>query len=106
LTTKDLLYVRIDKRKKIPEPCSCGARLQRKGDTRLFLRKETIILKDKKIFKQTPAFFARGQKAPSDIVNAETDEVLSRRHKKSLKAVIKKMELARITQIPVDGGGE
>ena len=35
-------------------------------------------------------------------MNAETDEVLVKKHKKITKAVIKKMELAHIAQIPVE----
>jgi DNA-directed RNA polymerase subunit beta len=100
---KDLLYVRIDKRKKIPVTLLLRA-LGYSENTILdyFYDKETIILKDKRIFKQTPLSLLVGQKAPSDIVNAETDEMLVKKHKKITKAVIKKMELARITQIPVD----
>jgi len=42
-----------------------------------------------------------GQKAPSDIINEKTDEVLVKKHKKITKAVIKKMEQANIHEIPV-----
>jgi DNA-directed RNA polymerase subunit beta len=102
---KDLLYVRIDKRKKIPVTLLLRALgYSVKAILDYFYDKETIILKDKKILKQTPLSLLVGQKAPSDIVNAETDEVLVKKHKKITRGIIKKMELARITQIPVEEG--
>jgi DNA-directed RNA polymerase subunit beta len=100
---KDLLYVRIDKRKKIPVTLLLRALgYPEKAILDYFYDRETIVLKDKNIYKQTRLSLLVGQKAPSDIVNAETDEVLIKKHKKITRAVIKKMELAHIAQIPIE----
>ncbi len=99
---KDLLYVRIDKRKKIPVTLLLRALgYTEKEILDYFYEKETVILKDGKVFKETPFDLLLGQKAPADIVNSETDEVLVKKHKKITKGVIKKMEQANIAKIPV-----
>ncbi len=99
---KDLLYVRIDKRKKIPVTLLLRALgYTEKEILDYFYEKEAVILKDGKVFKETPFDLLLGQKAPADIVNAETDEVLVKKHKKITKGVIKKMEQANIAKIPV-----
>jgi len=60
---KDLLYVRIDKRKKIPVTLLLRALgYSVKAILDYFYDKETIILKDKKILKQTPLSLLVGKK--------------------------------------------
>jgi DNA-directed RNA polymerase subunit beta len=100
---KELIYVRIDKKKKIPVTLLLKALGYSENDILdYFYDKERIILKDGKVLKETPLALLVGQKAPSDIVNEETDEVLVRKHKKFTKAIIKKMETAHIKGIPID----
>ena len=100
---KELLYVRIDKRKKIPVTLLLRALgYSEKGILDYFYERETVIIKDGRVFKETPFQLLLGQKAPADIVNTETDEVLVKKHKKISKAVIKKMEQANIAKIPVE----
>ena len=85
---KELLYVRIDKRKKIPVTLLLRALgYSEKEILDYFYEKEMVIIKDGKLFKETPFELLLGQKAPSDIVNTETDEVLVKKHKKITKAV-------------------
>jgi DNA-directed RNA polymerase subunit beta len=59
-------------------------------------------VRDGKLLKKTAAALLVGQKAPSDIVNPDTDEVIVKKHKKITKAVIKKMEAANIQEIPLE----
>jgi DNA-directed RNA polymerase subunit beta len=100
---KELLYVRIDKRKKIPVTLLLRALgYSEKGILDYFYERETVIIKDGRVFKETPFELLLGQKAPADIVNTDTDEVLVKKHKKISKAVIKKMEQANIAKIPVE----
>ena len=99
---KELVYVRIDKKKKIPVTLFLKALgYSEKEILDYFYEKETIIIKDKKLYKETPLELLVGQKAPSDIINEKTDEVLVKKHKKITKAAIKKMEQANIRAIPV-----
>jgi DNA-directed RNA polymerase subunit beta len=99
---KELVYVRIDKKKKIPVTLFLKALgYSEKEILDYFYEKETIVVKDRRLFKETPLALLVGQKAPSDIINEKTDEVLVKKHKKITKAVIKKMEQANIHAIPV-----
>ncbi len=100
---KELVYVRIDKKKKIPVTLFLKALgYSEKEILDYFYEKETIVIKDKKLFKETPLALLVGQKAPSDIVNEKTNEVLVKKHKKITKAVIRKMEQAKIHAIPIE----
>ncbi len=101
--SKELAYVRIDKKKKIPVTLllkSLG--FPEKEILDYFYDKEIVKIKDDRLFKETPPALLVGQKSPSDIVNAETEEVLVKKHKKITKGVIKKMEHAHITEIAVE----
>jgi DNA-directed RNA polymerase subunit beta len=101
---KEIVYVRIDKKKKIPVTLFLKALgYSEKEILDYFYEKEKIIIKDKRFFKETPLALLVGQKAPSDIINEKTNEVLVKKHKKITKAVIKKMEQAHIYEIPIDG---
>lgn len=100
---KEILYVRIDKRKKIPVTLLLRALgYTEKEVLDYFYDRETVVIKEGKVFKQTPHALLLGQKAPSDIVNKETDEVLIKKHKKITRATLKKMEIAHISEIPVE----
>jgi DNA-directed RNA polymerase subunit beta len=101
--SKELAYVRIDKKKKIPVTLLLKSLGYAEADILdYFYDKEVVKIKESKIFKETPSALLVGQKAPSDIINAETEEVLVKKHKKITKAVIKKMEHAHITEIPIE----
>lgn len=100
---KELTYVRIDKKKKIPVTLLLKALGYSEQDILdYFYEKETVVIRDGKFFKKTPQALLLGQKATSDIVNNETGEVIVKKHKKITKAAIKKMETARINEIPVE----
>jgi DNA-directed RNA polymerase subunit beta len=100
---KEILYVRIDKRKKIPVTLLLRALgYSEKEVLDYFYDRETVVIKEGKVFKQTPHALLLGQKAPSDIINKETDEILIKKHKKITRATLKKMELAHISEIPVE----
>ncbi|OPY79736.1 MAG: DNA-directed RNA polymerase subunit beta [Syntrophorhabdus sp. PtaU1.Bin058] len=100
---KELVYVRIDKKKKIHVTLLLKALGYNENEILdYFYEKEKIIFKEKQFYKQTSPALLIGQKATSDIVNEKTDEVLVKKHKKITRAIIKKMEQANIKEIPVD----
>lgn len=99
---KELVYVRIDKKKKIHVTLFLKALgYTKKEILDYFYEREKVIIKGDKLFKRTPPALLVGQKASGDIINEETNEVLVKEHKKITKAVIKKMEAANISEIPV-----
>ncbi len=99
---KEFVYVRIDKKKKIHVTLFLKALgYTKKEILDYFYEREKVIIKGDKLFKQTPPALLVGQKASGDIINEETNEVLVKEHKKITKAVIKKMEAANISEIPV-----
>jgi DNA-directed RNA polymerase subunit beta len=100
---KELANVRIDKKKKIPVTLLLKALgYAEKEILDYFYEKEIVIIKEGKLYKETPLALLIGQKARNDIVNEKTDEVLIKKHKKISKADIKKMEAANIKAIPVE----
>jgi len=103
---KELVYVRIDKKKKIHVTLFLKALgYTKKEILDYFYEKEKVIIKGDRLFKQTPHALLIGQKASGDIINEETKEVIVKEHKKITKAVIKKMEAANIHEIPVKEDG-
>ncbi|MCX5808599.1 MAG: DNA-directed RNA polymerase subunit beta [Proteobacteria bacterium] len=100
---KELVYVRIDKKKKIHVTLFLKALgYTDKEILDYFYKKEKVVVKKERLFKQTQLALLVGQKATSDIVNGATGEVLVKKHKKITKALVKKMEAANIREIPVE----
>lgn len=100
---KELVYVRIDKKKKMYVTLFLKALgYSEKEILDYYYDREKIIIKDGRLYKQTPLKLLIGQRSPSDIINEETKEIIVRKHKKITKAVIKKMEASNIKEIPVE----
>lgn len=100
---KELVYVRIDKKKKIPVTLLLKALgYSEREILDYFYEEEKVVIKDGKFYKETPLALLVGQKARQDIVNEKTDEVIIKKNKKISKADIKKMEAAAIREIPVE----
>jgi len=100
---KELVYVRIDKKKKMHVTLFLKALgYSEKEILDYYYNKESVVIKDEKLYKRTSLALLIGQKAPSDIINEETNEIIVKKHKKFTKAVIKKMESANIKEIPVE----
>ncbi|MFZ2800688.1 MAG: hypothetical protein WAZ30_10725, partial [Syntrophorhabdus sp.] len=75
--SKELVYVRIDKKKKIPVTLLLKALgYTEKEILDYFYQKEKVIIKEGKLYKETPLALLIGQKAHHDILNPKTDEVL------------------------------
>lgn len=99
---KELLYVRIDKKKKIPVTLFLKALgYEEKEILDYFYEKEKIIIKDGRFLKQTPLSLLADQRSPSDIID-ENGKLLVKKHKKITKMDIKKLSAANINAIPVE----
>jgi DNA-directed RNA polymerase subunit beta len=100
---KDILYVRIDRRRKIPVTVflkALGYSTQQLLDT--FYRKEKIIVSPEGFHKKVDHNLMVGQRATADIVDPETKELLVKKNRKITEGLMKKLETAGIFEISVE----
>jgi DNA-directed RNA polymerase subunit beta len=100
---KDLLYVRIDRRRKIPVTVLLRA-LKYNGQELLnyFYHKEKILYRKGKLLKEISRDVLVGQKATSDIIDPDTHKVILKKHRRITEDSFKKLELTKINTIPVE----
>ena len=100
--TKDILYCRIDRRRKMPATILLKA-LGFSTEELLnhFYERETIVLKDAKFFRKVDWKFLASKRAPSDIVDPKTNEVLVKRNRKITAKVVRQMQAANVTVLPM-----
>jgi len=100
---KDLLYVRIDRRRKIPVTVLLRA-LKYTGQELLdyFYRREKIVIRKGKLYKEISKDVLVGQKASSDIVEPETHKLIVKKHRRITEGAYKRLELAKINTIPIE----
>ncbi len=106
---KDLLYARIDRKRKLPATTLLKAlNLTVTEILNFFYKIEKIQIegegKAMKFFKVVDLDILSGQRAEEDIVDPKTKEVIVRKNRKFTKAVLKKVEEAGIKrlEIPVE----
>ena len=100
---KDWLYVRIDKRRKMPATIllkALGYSIEEMLN--YFYPSEEIVLDGKKILKGIEKEYLVGQKISRDLKDPATGEVIARKDRKFTRVVLKKLEAAGITHIPVE----
>ncbi|MBW2466192.1 MAG: DNA-directed RNA polymerase subunit beta, partial [Deltaproteobacteria bacterium] len=100
---KDVLYVRIDRRRKFP----VTTLLRALGYTSeellaLFYKFEKILIKRKKFKKEFDPGILLGQRASQDITDPKTGELLVKKNRKISKTLIKKMEEAKLKEFDVE----
>ncbi|WP_373049580.1 DNA-directed RNA polymerase subunit beta [Vulgatibacter sp.] len=116
---KDILYVRIDRRRKlpvtvllraiggIPDTAKRGP-IEWSGTAEEMLNyyydTETVFLGEGKeeFFKSVELELLRGQRATDDITNPKTGEVIVKKNRKFTSGAIKKIEAAKIQRLPLD----
>ena len=100
---KDLLHVRIDRRRKIPVTVLLRA-LKYTGQELLdyFYHKETVLIRRGKFQKEISKDVLVGQKATSDILDPETHKIILKKHRRITDDAFKKLELAKINTISVE----
>ncbi len=100
---KDLLYVRIDRRRKIPVTVLLRALKYTKQEILdYFYHREKIILRKGKFLKEISREVLVGQKAPADIIDPETHKVILKKHRRITEESFKKLEMTKINTIPVE----
>ncbi|TMB26151.1 MAG: DNA-directed RNA polymerase subunit beta [Deltaproteobacteria bacterium] len=115
---KDILYVRIDRRRKLPATVLLRALgavpdtakkspIEFKGSPEemlnYFYATETIYIGEKtKYEKSVELELLPGQRATRDIKNPKTGEVIVKKNRKFTRGAIKKLEQAKIKTLPID----
>ncbi len=101
---KDYLYVRIDKKRKIPATVILRALgFTTKQILDYFYKKEKIfILGNGRYAKSLEFDIIADQRADRDIKNPQTGEIVVRKNNKLTQAVIKKLKDTGITSLPIE----
>lgn len=99
--TKDILYVRIDRRKKLPATIVLKALGYSNEDIlKTFYPVETVKIKGSSLTRVVSEVLA-GIKAIKNIVAPDTKELIAKEGSKITKGAIKKMEASGIKEIPI-----
>ncbi|RMG02581.1 MAG: DNA-directed RNA polymerase subunit beta [Nitrospirae bacterium] len=99
--TKDLLYVRIDRRRKIPATIILKALGYSNEELlRIFYPSETIYRKGKGFYRPVSDVLI-GSKIRTEIVHPDTGDLIVREGGKISKAAFRKISNAGITEIPI-----
>jgi len=100
---KDILYVRIDRRRKFPVTTLLKA-LGFTGEELLrhFYKVEQVSVKRKNFEKLFDPELIVGQRAFADIVHPKSDEVLIKKNRKVTRAIAKKLVEAEINSLKVE----
>lgn len=100
---KDVLYVRIDRRRKFPVTTLLKALGYNAEDLlRYYYETEKISIVRKKFKKAFDAELMVGQRAPHDLIDSKTGEVLAKKGRKVGKALAKKLGEAKIDTLAVE----
>ena len=100
---KDVLYVRIDRRRKFPVTTLLKALGQTADELlRFFYPTEQVLLAGNKFYKAFNEDLAVGLRAPHDIINPITGEVLVKQNRKIGKALAKKIFESGFDRIEIE----
>jgi DNA-directed RNA polymerase subunit beta len=101
--TKDILYCRIDRRRKMPATILLKALgLGTEELLNYFYDRETILFENGKFFRKINLELLRGQKASSDIYDPrDPKKILVKRNRKIGLAVIKALQAGQVEKLPV-----
>ncbi len=100
---KDILYVRVDRRRKMPATVLVKALgLTDEEILNFFYKSERITYEGKSIYKSVVPELLGFQRAARDIKNPKTEEVIVRKGQKYGKTALEKLAAAKIKEIPVE----
>jgi DNA-directed RNA polymerase subunit beta len=99
---RDVLYVRIDRRRKFPATVLLRALGMTTEDLlNYYYKKDVIILDSKQYTKQFVPDHLLGSRVSRDVKDPKTGEVIAREGRKFNKAIVRAMEQAKITEVPI-----
>jgi len=99
---KDIVYIRIDRRRKFPVTILFKALGYSTEDLLgYFYQKEKIIVRGKRIYKEFNEEFLKGQRAGRDIKDPKTGEVITKSGRLFTQRSIRQIKAAKIEMIPI-----
>jgi DNA-directed RNA polymerase subunit beta len=100
---KDILHVRIDRRRKFPVTVLLKAMGYSIEDLlSIFYNWDTYVIDGNFLYRKVNTETMLGQKATLDVVNPDTGDILLRKNRKFSRAMMKKFEEAGIIMVPVE----
>jgi len=99
---RDVLYVRIDRRRKFPATVLLRALGMTTEDLlNYYYRKDVIVLDSKQYTKHFVADHLLGSRVSRDVKDPKSGEVIAREGRKFNKAIVRAMEQAKISEVPI-----
>ncbi len=99
---KDIVYIRIDRRRKFPVTILFKAFGYSVEDLlSYFYRKEKVVISGKRFFKEFNEDFLKGRRASKDVKDPETGEVLVKKGRIFAQRTIKRLKIAKADLIPI-----
>ena len=99
---RDVLYVRIDRRRKFPATVLLRALGNTTEDLlNYYYKKDVLILDGKQLAKEFKPDQLLGARVSREVKDPKTGEVLAREGRKFNRAVVRQMEQAKIDEVPV-----
>ncbi len=99
---RDVLYVRIDRRRKFPATVLLRALGMTTEDLlNYYYKKDMLILDGKQLAKEFKPDQLLGARVSREVKDPKTGEVLAREGRKFNRAVVRQMEQAKIDEVPI-----
>jgi DNA-directed RNA polymerase subunit beta len=99
---RDVLYVRIDRRRKFPATVLLRALGMTTEDLlNYYYKKDVVNLDPKQYTKQFVPDHLMGSRVGRDVKDPKSGEVIAREGRKFNKAIVRAMEQARISEVPI-----
>jgi DNA-directed RNA polymerase subunit beta len=99
---RDVLYVRIDRRRKFPATVLLRALGMTTEDLlNYYYKKDVVNLDPKQYTKQFVADHLMGSRVGRDVKDPKSGEVIAREGRKFNKAIVRAMEQAKISEVPI-----
>ncbi len=100
---KDIVYIRIDRRRKFPVTLLFKAFGYSTQDLlSYFYDREKIVLREGQIYKEFNEKLLKGQRASRDIPNPETGEIIVKKGRNFTKRALKQLKTEGVTLIPMN----
>ncbi|MBW1718750.1 MAG: DNA-directed RNA polymerase subunit beta [Deltaproteobacteria bacterium] len=100
---KDILHVRIDRRRKFPVTVLLKAMGYSTEDLlSIFYKWDTYVIDGKLLYRRVNIETMLGQKATLDVLNPDTGEILLRKNRKFTRTMLKKFEELGVIMVPVE----
>jgi len=99
---KDIVYIRIDRRRKFPVTLLFKAFGYSTQDLlSYFYEREKVVIREGRVFKEFNENFLKGQRASLDVVHPETGEVLVKKGRNFTRRALKQLKTEGVTLIPM-----